>query len=169
MDVSELRKLLKYDRKTGVFTWKARGVPSFDSRFANTVAGFEHVSGRGRKSWAIKVNGRKYYAHILAWAYVKGVWPTDEIDHKDHNTFNNKFSNLREVTNAENKKNLPKRCDNGSGTTGVYKCVSANRWVASIVVQRKKIYLGQFRKKSDAVRVRKEANQLYGYHRNHGK
>jgi hypothetical protein len=169
MEVKELKKLLKYDRKTGVFTWKPRGNPRFDTRFAGTVAGCEHTSGRGRKSWAIKLNGRKYYAHILAWAYVNGEWPEEEIDHVDHNTLNNRIRNLRHVTNAENKKNLPKRADNCSGVTGVYRCVSANRWVASIVVARKKVYLGQFREKTDAIAARLKANEKYGYHRNHGK
>ena len=169
MQATELRNLLDYNKKTGEFTWKERGIPKFDTRFAGKTAGCKHVSGRGRESWAIKVNGKKYYAHILAWVYVTGEWPEFEIDHKDHDTFNNSFKNLRHVTNEENKKNMPKRADNSSGITGVFKCESSNRWVACITVKRKKVWLGQFKQKRDAVRARTDANVLYGYHRNHGK
>lgn len=169
MEIKEIRKLLKYNKHTGEFTWNARGVASFDTKYAGKVAGGRHVSGRGRESWAIKINGKKYYAHILAWAYVKGKWPEHEIDHKDHDTFNNRFRNLRQVTNSENKKNLPKRCDNSSGITGVFFCQSSSRWVACITVNRKKVYLGQFKEKKKAIEARMAANREYGFHRNHGK
>lgn len=43
------------------------------------------------------------------------------------------------------------------------------KWLASIIVGRKRIYLGRFIDKDEAIRVRKEAEKLYGFHENHGK
>lgn len=168
MEIKQIKKLIDYNKHTGVFTWRPRGISSFDTKYAGKVAGCRHVSGRGRESWSIKINGKKYYAHILAWAYVKGKWPEHEIDHKDHDTFNNRFRNLRHVTNAENKKNLPMRSDNTSGTTGVYYCRNSQRYIAFIYVDRKKKYIGQYKNKEDAVNARKEAQRVFGYHANHG-
>lgn len=169
MEIKELKSLIRYDRKTGKFYWKPRGVQSFDGRFAGKEAGYSHISGRGRVSWAIKVNGRKYYAHILAWAYMTNRWPSNEIDHINHDTFDNRYRNLREVTNSENKKNLPRKSNNTSGYTGVVKCSKTGKWVSTITVEKKTIYLGSFKLKSKAVEARRQANTVYGFHRNHGK
>lgn len=169
MQIDEIRKLISYNRRTGEFTWKKRGEPSFDARFAGEKAGTTHISGRGRKSVAIKIGGKKYYAHILAWALVHGSWPTHEVDHIDHDTFNNRLSNLRHVTNVENKKNLPKSGSNTSGTTGVVWHTTTKRWRAVITVDKKRHYLGSFTRKSDAIQARKQANTQFGFHANHGK
>ena len=44
----------------------------------------------------------KYLAHRLAWLYVTGSWPSQDIDHIDGDPTNNRFANLREVTHQEN-------------------------------------------------------------------
>lgn len=54
----------------------------------------------------------------------------------------------------------PKR-NNTSGYTGVIWQKSQNRWRASINVNHKHIYLGQYRKLEDAVKARKEAESRY--------
>ena len=55
--------------------------------------------------------------------------------------------------------NTKLRKDNTSSVKGVY--YSNNKWVASIQVNKKRIYLGSFDKFEDAVRVRKEAENKY--------
>lgn len=57
-------------------------------------------------------------AHIAAFAIMKGRWPRQGhvIDHKDGKPNNNKWSNLREVTesvNALNRRTMPKQNRHG--------------------------------------------------------
>lgn len=53
-----------------------------------------------------------------------GEWPEKEIDHKDTNRLNNKWSNLREATASENMRNRKVKSDNQTGVKGV--CVAPN-------------------------------------------
>lgn len=169
MEIKDFKKLLRYEAKTGKFFWKERNVPSFDSQFAGKEAGTVHVSGRGRKSIAIKINGKKMYAHILAWAFKNNEWPSFDIDHIDHDTLNNKYTNLRHVNHTENKKNLPLRSDNKSGFVGVRFCTKSKKWKAFINVDKRTVSLGTYTRKKEAIQARKDANLKYGFHRNHGR
>lgn len=70
-------------------------------------------------------------------------------------TLCNLKSNLRfanAVENARNKQGLP--TNNTSGFLGVYWNKSANKWVAEIHVKGRKVHLGYFVDKMDAVRAR---------------
>ena len=95
----ELRRILRYNRRTGVFTWIA------DSG-ARKVAGMEAGTLNATNRVYISIRRKKYLAHRLAWFYATGRWPTAQIDHKDGDPTNNRFSNLRECTNAQNQQNL---------------------------------------------------------------
>jgi hypothetical protein len=83
-----LRERLRYDGGTGVFT---RRVGSGHAR-AGEIAGSVHSTGYVR----IGIDGGKYTAHRLAWLYVHGVWPSDQIDHINRNRSDNRIANLRE-------------------------------------------------------------------------
>lgn len=116
----------------------------------------------------IKVFGKLYLAHRLAYLYMLGETP-DEVDHINHIRADNRWVNLRDVTRSENCKNNSKRKDNASGVTGVHWKKRDSRWVAQIRVDKETLWLGQFVKFSDAVDARKNAEVLYGFHENHGK
>lgn len=51
------------------------------------------------------------------------------IDHIDGNIRNNKIENLRVVTQAENLRNLSKRCDNTSGHVGINYVEHKSHWI----------------------------------------
>ncbi|MDD0156969.1 HNH endonuclease signature motif containing protein, partial [Shigella flexneri] len=55
---------------------------------------------------AINIDGVRYFAHRLAWLYVYGEWPKQEIDHIDRNRRNNAISNLRDVSRVVNALNV---------------------------------------------------------------
>ena len=97
-----------------------------------------------------------------------GEFPKEDMDHIDHIKTNNKWSNLREVSNQENHKNLKKNVNNKSGVSGVWWDAQRTKWIAHITVARKKIHLGVFKTKEGAVKARKEAEIKYGFHENHG-
>lgn len=83
------------------------------------------------------------------------------VDHIDHKKNNNCKSNLRICMHSENMKNLSIRSNNKSGITGVSWHKASNKWQAYIGIDGKTINLGYFTSKEDAIKTRKEAEQLY--------
>lgn len=90
----ELLEILDYDPDTGKFTWKV-------FRGATALAG-EEAGGIEQGYRRIRINNRVYGAGRLAWFYMTGNWPENEIDHKDRNKLNNRFKNLRDVSGSVN-------------------------------------------------------------------
>jgi len=85
------------------------------------------------------------------------------VDHKDHNTLNNRRTNLRLATSSQSNMNRRKMHNNKSGCSGVNCIKSKNKiiWIARISVNNKRIFLGRFNKLSDAIYIRKEAEKKY--------
>jgi len=82
-----------------------------------------------------------------------------QVDHIDHNTLNNRRSNLRFVTNAENQQNRAgaQKNNKSSGIRGVCFCTREQRWRAKVKLNGNEIFLGYFNNKEDAAKVAKEA------------
>jgi DNA-directed RNA polymerase subunit RPC12/RpoP len=111
-----------------------------------------------------KIKGKTYSIHRLIWIYHFGYSDMD-IDHIDHNTSNNKIENLRLVTHRENCQNRKLRSDNTSGYNGVMLNKSKDKWEVWLSDK----YIGCFKDKNEAIKVRKLAEQNANYHKNHGK
>ena len=88
LTAERLRERLHYDAGTGVFT---RRVGSGHAR-AGDMAGTVHSTGYVR----ITIDGGKYTAHHLAWLYVHGVWPSDQIEHINRKRSDNRLVDLKE-------------------------------------------------------------------------
>ena len=97
-------------------------------------AGSRHSNGYVK----LKINGKQYYAHRLAFYLLHGGWPK-EIDHKDRDKTNNRPENLVESDRVLNNHNKPAR----SGKTGVYKIKYG--WCSQVTVNKDKRHLGTFR------------------------
>jgi hypothetical protein len=119
----------------------------------------------------INFEAELYKEHILIIKYMLGdIFPEKvEIDHVDHNRQNNRWDNLRVVCRIVNSRNLSKHKTNTSGVTGVSWHKAKNKWRAHIMVEYKQIHLGLFSDFDEAVTARKEAENKYGFHKNHGK
>lgn len=135
LNLDRLKEVLSYDKETGVFIWRS-GAPR---RLIGRVAGY--VTHHGNR--LIGVDGVMYFAHRLAWFYINGGWPKEEIDHKDLNKDNNAISNLREATHSQNGCNKSKLRENTSGYKGVVRH-QYGRWQAQIKHNKKMYYLGLF-------------------------
>ena len=133
--IERVRDLLNYDAQTGEFTWRytRQGVP------AGPAGSY---SGNGYLY--ITIDLQKYSAHRLAWLYVHGKWPNDQIDHINGNRADNRLINLREVTGAVNNQNQRRaRTDNKScGLLGVSK--NRDKWRARIWLGGVERCLGSF-------------------------
>ena len=163
----ELRKIvmerLSYDTRTGLFKWKSRAAPHVPK---GSKAGCLDTSNGYVK---IKVAGRYYKAHRLAWLVVYGKFPSDQIDHINGVRDDNRIINLRAVTNVENCRNRALPNTNKSGHIGIHYNKRMNKWTATIGINYKNIYLGRFENKEDAIEARRIAEINYNYHPNHGR
>ena len=162
MTKEELKDLLDYDPDTGKFYWvvaKSRSIKVGD------MAGTRHKQGYNQ----IRINGRLYLAHRLAWLYMTGNMPDSLIDHEDGDVSNNAWSNLRASSSLENNYNSKMQKSNTSGVKGVSWCNTHKRWVAKIGVGGKSILIGYFKDIGQAeVETRKAREKLHGEFANHG-
>jgi hypothetical protein len=150
----QLKKILYYNPKTGIFTWLERTPNMFvdkdvyhtkfqqcnwwNSRFAGKQAG--HLT-KGYIRIKIKEN---YYAHILAYIYMTGKQPNRDIDHKNRKPLDNRWINLRLATESQNTANSKISNANTSGFKGVSWHKRIKKWVARIGFNKKRIHLGLF-------------------------
>lgn len=149
-----LREHLHYDPLSGDWTW----LTDRSSNHAGNSAGC--FSARGYK--VINLDGWLYYAHRLAWFYMTGEWPPEEIDHRDMNMRNNRWENLRLATASQNKRNVVKRRANKTGFKGVT-LVRGKYHKASISKNGKSVLLGYFESPEAAhAAYLKAADQLAG-------
>jgi len=177
--IDTLHKLLRYEPKTGKLFWRKRDVAFFTdgkqaadhNAFAwnNKHAGNEALTSDSCKNYLCgRIFRKHYFAHRVIWAIAYDKWPTDQIDHINHDKKDNRIENLREVTNQENHKNLPRSLNNTSGVTGVHWIKQTSKWRAQICVEGSYKNLGYFIEKSEAITVRAAAELKYGFHKNHG-
>lgn len=83
-------------------------------------------------------------------------------DHIDHNTFNNRKSNLRICSQNKNLQNTGLRSDNSSGVIGVSFNKNTNKWFAYINCDKKRVFTSKlFLNKDDAIKARLEAEVKY--------
>lgn len=159
-DLDRLKGILDYDKNTGNFTCLIDR--SSNSRKGD-IAGSMESNGYVR----IVIDGKKHYAHRLAYFYVYGFTP-EFIDHLNGNRSDNSIKNLKASTRLENAKNKTISIRNKSGMAGVYWINSLSLWKASIKNNGNLIYLGCYVKKIDAMKARKNSELKYGYSENHG-
>ncbi len=84
-----------------------------------------------------------------------------EPDHIDRNRLNNTIANLTPKTHAGNMQNQSKRIDNTSGIVGVNWNKSNNAWCVRIGVNGKRIHIGYFYDKNEAIKSRLCAEVKY--------
>lgn len=134
--LARLRELLTYNEDSGAFFWNVtRG-----SAVAGTLAGSVNDDGYV----VLRIEGKLYRAHILAWFYMTGEWPTRQVDHEDNNRTNNRWANLRLATNGENGANKPKLKTNSTGFKGVSFDAKRGKHRAQVQKDGKKKHVGYF-------------------------
>jgi hypothetical protein len=108
-----LREIARYEPETGEFFRRIdapRGAFKVGDRMGRT-----HPEGYR----LIKIRGRDFKAHRLAWLYVHGEWPIDEIDHINGQRGDNRIANLRDVPKATNQQNQKAQRNTATGILGV--------------------------------------------------
>jgi len=155
LTAEKLREVFRYDSERGRFIWLQTG----RGRRAGNLAG--SLGSGGYR--IIRVNGKFYPEHKLVWLAETGKWPDGIIDHKDHVTSDNRFSNLRACTPLENQKNMRKHRDNRSGFKGVCWHRRTRKWHARITANGKEHSLGVHGTPEEAAQAYDEAaRRLHG-------
>lgn len=156
-DADLLNQHLVYCPESGRLTWHPR---------AGFGDGPALASPRRDGSLYGKFMGEQYSAHRIIWKMVHGTDPF-HIDHINGDPSDNRISNLRDVTPAENHRNRSMNSNNTSGIIGV--SAKGDKWRAFAWVDNKAFVLGDFPTLPEAAAARQAAEKLLGYHENHGK
>jgi hypothetical protein len=161
---AELLQFFAYDPETGsVRNTVTRGSQAKAGKEAHSVC----LTPQGKRYLVLHFKGSKFYAHVCIMIIMGVSIPEGyEVDHEDHDGTNNRWNNLRVVTRSQNLKNRSKQKNNTSGVTGVYPV--KGKWRAIISSLGKRIDLGYYLDKCEAVAARKAAELRYGFHQNHG-
>lgn len=68
----------------------------------------------------IKVKGKQFKAHRIAWLLYYGYFPKSELDHINRNKLDNRIENLRESNRSEQNRNKDRKPNKETGQIGIY-------------------------------------------------
>lgn len=125
-----------------------------DRDYARCIKKSWHLSPEGRPRSSHKINGR--WKLITIHRFILG-FPNSHIDHKNRNPLDNRRSNLRLCTRAQNAANSPPKSK--SGMKGVTK--HHFKWATRIKVNQKDICVGLYKTKEEAAAAYNEAAKKY--------
>lgn len=148
----EARRLLDYEPATGIFLWRKRerGLPGWSPGWNGKNAGRAAGARMALGYILISILDSKFLAHRVAWLYVHGEWPPEQIDHIDMVRDNNAIANLRLATNSQNTMNRGPQSNNACGIKGVRLHKASGLWNARIAVNGKVHSLGYFKTAEEA-------------------
>ena len=99
-----IRRILDYNRDTGILTWRTR-TPDFFDHCKNPDSAWN----RWNTAWAGKcaftsdktgyhigrIDYGIFHAHTVIWCWMTGEWPTDPIIHLNGDNLDDRFNNLQ--------------------------------------------------------------------------
>lgn len=130
---------------------------------ANTalVGRFAGAPGK-RQRIRVAVDGQHYELNRLVWVWHHGRCEAF-VDHASRDDHDNRISNLREATSAQNNANRTINDRASSKFVGVYFDQDRGKWVAQIKKDRKVTYLGSHATELEASIARdKAAKRMFG-------
>ena len=153
--MKDLSYWLRYAPETGQLYWLNSPTPRVK---VGQEAGGKHNQGYRR----IKIEGKSYLAHRVAWYLHLGAWPDEDVDHVNRDRSDNRIDNLRLANRRDNIRNLKRE-----GGSSCYKGVSwdntRNKWVACIKYEGKNHNLGRYTSEEEAaLAYNKVAKEKFG-------
>lgn len=148
---------LAYDPIAGVFV-------NTEKRSQRTKIGGFAGNKRSLDGYCVlRFNSALTRSHRLAWYFVNGEWPPQEVDHKNRCRSDNRIANLRMATRAENNQNTTVRVDNKTGVRGVHYRAKSKRYIAQICINGRPKHIGTFTTLASAAEAYRDiAARLHG-------
>lgn len=154
-----LKEVLHYDPAGG--GWARIGGARLD--LVGTSAGSVDIKKGGLSYLRIWVDGRRYYAHQLAFLYMTGAWTELLPDHRDGNGLNNSWENIRTATYSQNCANTKISSKNSSGFKGVSRATHGGNGWRAYIYNGKQNALGVFDTAEEAAAAyRVAARRIFG-------
>lgn len=126
----ELKKIIHYNPDTGVVSRLPLGLP------------IECKDSHGYV--VVKIAGKAYKAHRLAFLYMTGRMPDGDIDHGNFDRSDNRWCNIREATRRQNNVNLRSRPGAKSKFLGVTFSKTHRKWAVRIRTKEGRKLVGYF-------------------------
>ena len=148
------RTIFTYEPETGLLRWRYNPArpKEWNTRHAGMVAGSLGPHGR----IDVRFEHVLYLGHRLAWLLMTGEWP-EEIDHKNGNPSDNRWTNLRLATRSQNTCNRKKPANNTSGFVGVRYRPHHKKWEARITLHRVLVWHSYHDSAQEAAAARRAA------------
>ena len=129
LTLEEASRIFRYDEETGKLYWKERIHKRIQ---VDQECG--RLTDHGYRK--LRAFGIEYYTHRIVWLLKTGHWPKNQIDHINRKRDDNRFHNLRDVTQQQNLLN--------KDFVGIKKASRGSTYSANISVNGERIYLGNF-------------------------
>jgi hypothetical protein len=130
----ELLEHLSYNPETGALIRKIKSGKNTRLGICGGIDTLGYVQ--------VQVLGKMWRAHRLIWLLTYGEMPKFQVDHVNGVRHDNRLSNLRQASNAENMRNRGATSANTSGFKGVTFNKNSGKWMAQIMCNGKNTYLG---------------------------
>jgi hypothetical protein len=152
--IDYLRECFRYEPETGLLYWNERPASHFRNRGARAaanrhtgnLAGVVQRDGHLR----IKLDRQLYSVHRIVWKLSTAQEPPDMLDHINGNGADNRMTNLRPATNAQNQHNRTAPPHSTLKIKGVVWRERDQRFQAQIRAFGKRVYLGYFKTENEA-------------------
>jgi hypothetical protein len=150
--IKELKEYYEYLPETGELVLKKARCLADKQKVGKPIGSLGGPNRR--KTWMIKHKGKSYYISRIAWFLMTGTDPgLLLVDHKNRNSQDNKWSNLRLANETENNYNkifvgYCKRKDNG-----LYR--------VRVTLDQKRITIGNFKTEEEAKKAAINAQKVF--------
>lgn len=140
---ARLKEVLHYGPETGLFTWLSTVIPPV---YAGKISGY--IDDYGYR--VLNLDGNRRSQHRLAYLYMTGDYPVNQIDHVNGDRSDNRWCNLRPATDSQNRQNMKKKAGTKSRFQGVTWFPRDGTWMSRIGINYKSVFLGYFKTEEEA-------------------